>query len=153
MGSGQTPVSPDAQIRPGRLKPAQRIVAKKEARLRKNGASRARLSAGKSDFSSLGKEALVILLPLWKLNGNGHLGLVAQNAKLDGLVFLLGQQLFTQLAGAANACAVHAGDYIADFNPRLGSGGTREHIADQHALAVRRAEEAPEIALQAFGVN
>src|SRR5262245_9654795 len=92
-----------------------------------------------------------------QLDGERNFALVAQNAELYGLVFVLrftlGGKLLAQVADRANALAIDRSDDVAGFESALFGGRTRIHFANQNAFAIGSAKEAAKLAVEIFRVN
>src|SRR6201984_3684123 len=94
-----------------------------------------------------------------KFDGERDFALVAQNAELNGLVFVLVLgfalygKLLAQVADRANALAIDGSNYVAGFEPTLFGSRAGIHVTNQNAFAIGRAEEAAELAVQVFRVD
>src|SRR5919108_1060754 len=92
-----------------------------------------RSTTERSDVCAMRDEALGSRSRRRQLDGERNFALVAQDAELHGLVFVLGialcRKLLAKVADGANAFAVDGSDHIAGLESTLFGGRTRVHFA------------------------
>src|SRR5690348_8569126 len=118
-----------------------------------------RISNQELDVCAMRDDALRAGSRCRKFDGERDFALVAQNAELDGLVFVfvlgfaLCGKLLAQVTDRANALAIDGSNYVAGFEPTLFGRRAGIHVTNQNAFAIGRAEEAAELAVKVFRVD